>query len=452
MPRTTKKTTAPIEKHTIPTVPAAEQPYQVPENWRYYRIENLAIRLKRGKTPKYTQNSEILVFAQKCNQKDGTIIMEKAQFLDPMKALQYSEEEFLQDKDIIINSTGTGTLGRVGLYRTEYALPYNKVLPDSHITVLRLSKLVNQKYMYLYLQLKQDYLEQQGVGSTNQKELKPDSISIIPIPLPPLAEQQRIVDRIERLFAKLDEAREKAQAVVDGFENRKAAILHKAFTGELTKRWREERGIGMESWTSVIMNSVLDVRDGTHDSPKYFDIGYPLVTSKNLKNGMITDKDIKYISKDDYDKINERSKVDKGDILFAMIGTIGNPVVVEDEPVYAIKNVALFKNIGKINPYFVRYYLESKTVIDKMEREAKGSTQKFVSLGYLRNFIISKPSDLEQNKVVQLINHLLTSERHARDLAESVIAQIDGMKKAILARAFRGELGTNEPGEPACEV
>ena len=88
--------------------------------------------------------------------------------------------------------------------------------------------------MYYYLKSKQDYLEQQGVGTTNQKELRPETIGNIVIPLPPLPEQQRIVNRIESLFAKLDEAKERAQAVVDGFEDRKAAILHKAFTGELT--------------------------------------------------------------------------------------------------------------------------------------------------------------------------------------------------------------------------
>ena len=440
MPRTKKTTTPSNPPKTIPTVPEAEWPYKVPENWRWVRLGSLGYT-NIGLTYKPADKSDDgIIVLRSCNILEGHIVYD-----DIVKVkINIPDSKMSQKGDILIcaRNGSKSLVGKsaiidkdgmsYGAFMAIFRSPYNRMI-----------------YYYLNSQYFRDIIDHE-VGTTTINQVTQQLIKELPFPLPPLAEQQRIVDRIERLFAKLDEAREKAQAVVDGFENRKAAILHKAFTGELTKKWREERGIGMESWTSVIMNSVLDVRDGTHDSPKYFDIGYPLVTSKNLKNGMITDKDIKYISKDDYDKINERSKVDKGDILFAMIGTIGNPVVVEDEPVYAIKNVALFKNIGKINPYFVRYYLESKTVIDKMEREAKGSTQKFVSLGYLRNFIISKPSDLEQNKVVQLINHLLTSERRARDLAESVIAQIDGMKKAILARAFRGELGTNVPGEPAC--
>ena len=267
------------------------------------------------------------------------------------------------------------------------------------------------------------------------------------IPLPPFAEQQRIVDRIESLFDKLDEAKEKAQAVVDSFETRKAAILHQAFSGKLTANWRVEHGISMDSWKCVKFSDVLDVRDGTHDSPTYHDMGYPLITSKNLKDGQITDNDIRYISKEDYEKINERSKVDIGDILFAMIGTIGNPVVVQNEPQFAIKNMALFKNIGRINPYFVKYYLESKTVNDKMQKDAKGSTQKFVSLGYLRAFLIDVPLELEQMEIVHILDNLLVEEQQAKEAAEAVLDQIDLMKKSILARAFRGELGTNDPSE-----
>ena len=121
----------------------------------------------------------------------------------------------------------------------------------------------------------------------------------MPLPLPPLPEQQRIIDRIESLFAKLDEAKQKAQDALDSFETRKAAILHKAFTGELTARWRNEHGVGIESWEKHEFNDILDVRDGTHDSPTYLDQGFPLITSKNLKDGKITDKDLKFISKED---------------------------------------------------------------------------------------------------------------------------------------------------------
>lgn len=130
-----------------------------------------------------------------------------------------------------------------------------------------------------------------------------------------------------------------------------------------------------------------------------------------------------------------------------MIGTIGNPVVIKDKPNYAIKNVALFKNIKKVNPYFVKYYLETKEVRDKMDRDAKGSTQRFVSLEYLRNFPIPIPTEAEQIELVKRVDNLLEKEQQAKSAAEAALTQIDTMKKSILARAFRGELGTNDPAE-----
>ena len=160
----------------------------------------------------------------------------------------------------------------------------------------------------------------------------------------------------------------------------------------------------MKGWETKKLGDVYDVRDGTHDSPKYYENGYPLITSKNLKsNGLIFDN-VKYISENDYKKINERSEVHKGDVLFAMIGTIGNPIVVEVEPDFAIKNVALFKVSQNQDSYFLKYYLQTDYVQSKMQKEAKGSTQKFVGLGYLRNFPIAIPPLPEQKRIVTILD------------------------------------------------
>ena len=260
------------------------------------------------------------------------------------------------------------------------------------------------------------------------------------LPLPPKETQQKIVDIIDALFAKLDIAQEKVEQVLAESENRRSAILHNAFSGKLTEKWREENNVSFDSWNEGILKNVLDVRDGTHDSPAFQEEGYPLITSKNLKNEKIIFNDIKFISKDDYDKINQRSKVEIGDILFAMIGTIGNPVVVDSEPNYAIKNVALLKSINKINPYFVKYYLLSAYVKNKMIKEAKGSTQKFVSLGYLRSFPIVIPLLKEQQEIVRLLDKFLSVEDKVKSTCQNTLEAIATMRKSILAKAFRGEL------------
>ncbi len=160
-------------------------------------------------------------------------------------------------------------------------------------------------------------------------------------------------------------------------------------------------------WKWVTINDEFDVRDGTHDSPKYQNNGFPLITSKNLGSDGLNFEKVKYISEDDFVEISKRSKVDKGDILFAMIGTIGNPVVVEVEPSFAIKNVALFKPRAKRRSmYFLRYFLSSPHIIETMMKDSKGAAQKFVGLGYLRKFNFPLPPLVEQERIVEKLNAL----------------------------------------------
>ena len=418
------KELSPEEKLQQAFVPAEEQPYPIPENWCWIKLHFVCEYLKAG------------------GDKPASFVEKKdKEHLIPVVANGIENEGIIGFTNIgqisagTVSVSGRGTIGYSFLREYEY-------VPVVRLIVIKPRKNLLPHYLKFIF----DVFEEKGTGSSIPQLTVPMIKDKI-IPLPPLPEQLRIVSRIESLFAKLDEAKEKAQAVVNSFELRKSAILHKAFTGELTERWRKEHGVGLESWINTIFKSILDVRDGTHDSPEYVDVGYALVTSKNLKDGKITDKNLKYISQDDYNKINARSKVDIGDILFAMIGTIGNPVVIKDKPNYAIKNVALFKNIKKVNPYFVKYYLQTKEVRDTMDRDAKGSTQRFVSLEYLRNFPIPIPTEAEQIELVERVNNLLEKEQQTKEAAEAVLSQIDTMKKAILARAFRGELGTNDPAE-----
>ena len=181
-------------------------PFAIPENWCWCRLNMLCTKeIKRGKAPKYTEKSNTLVFAQKCNTKKGTINISLAQYLDENVLKKYPPELFMKYNDIVINSTGTGTLGRVGIFEEcddIYGFP---IVPDSHITTIRVSELIVAKYIYALLKLKQPYLENVGEGSTNQKELRPDVLSNILIPLPPVLEQKQIVATINSINIKLDE-------------------------------------------------------------------------------------------------------------------------------------------------------------------------------------------------------------------------------------------------------
>lgn len=204
-------------------------------------------------------------------------------------------------------------------------------------------------------------------------------------------------------------------------------------------------GLIPHDWEVKTLGEICDVRDGTHDSPKYVKSGYPLVTSKNLNNGIIDFENIQYISKDDYDKINERSKADVGDILYAMIGTIGNPVLITKEPDFAIKNVALFKDIKKVCQAYIRYFFDSNDTIKRIMEDASGSNQKFIPLGYFRKMpIILPPTLAEQERIAgalssidTLIGALTEQIEKKRHIKQGAMQQLLTGKKRLAG--FTGE-------------
>ncbi|MDX5437233.1 MAG: restriction endonuclease subunit S, partial [Pontibacter sp.] len=195
-----------------------------------------------------------------------------------------------------------------------------------------------------------------------------------------------------------------------------------------------------EGWVEVEVSEVFDVRDGTHDSPKYNESGFALVTSKNIKNGLIDLYNVNYISEEDYLEINKRSKVDKGDLLFSMIGTIGNSALITEEPNYAIKNVALFKPINEVKSKFLGYYLNAPKVQDKMLKEAKGTTQKFVGLGYLRTFPLILPPLAEQKRIVAKLDEAFQHLDTLRARLERIPELLKNFRQSVLTQAVTGKL------------
>jgi type I restriction enzyme S subunit len=210
-------------------------------------------------------------------------------------------------------------------------------------------------------------------------------------------------------------------------------------------------------WEWCKLNDCLDVRDGTHDTPKYVTSGYPLVTSKNLRNGIIDFKGALFISKEDHEAISCRSKVDENDILYAMIGTVGNPVLVRHKDFdFSIKNMALFKHVGDfVFMDYVYWYLYYAQV--DMKAYASGGVQTFVSLGYLRNYLIPLPPLAEQRRIVAKIEELMPLvERYGKaqqaldQLNESLPARL---RQSILQEAIQGRLVPQDPKEePASEL
>ena len=178
-----------------------EIPFDIPDAWEWVRLENCCSKeIRRGKSPKYIDESGTLVFAQKCNTKHNGIDIGLALYLDESTLGKYPTDEFMQDGDVVVNSTGTGTLGRVGFYRTSdnhIGLP---IVPDSHVTVIRGDNSIQSFYLYVFMKANQSKIEKDGEGATNQKELKSLTLKEMLVPMPPASEQKRIEVAITKAF------------------------------------------------------------------------------------------------------------------------------------------------------------------------------------------------------------------------------------------------------------
>ena len=229
-----------------------------------------------------------------------------------------------------------------------------------------------------------------AIGNLNKHDLDEQNV---------LVPSQKEQSAIGTFFSTLDQQITLHQRKLDKLKSVKQAYLSEMFPAE-GERVPKRRFPGFtDAWELRKLNNIADVRDGTHNSPRYIEFGYPLVTSKNIKNGQVNFEDIQYISSFDYEEINKRSKVNINDILMGMIGTVGNLALVREEPKFAIKNVALIKNIGVINVEFLYHYLGSYVIERQLQNSLDGGTQKFISLNKIRHLDITFPTLPEQEAI-----------------------------------------------------
>lgn len=264
--------------------------------------------------------------------------------------------------------------------------------------------------------------------STGVPSLSKVIISNVKTYVPSLEEQQKIAS----LFTELDSLIQSAEKELEGYRELKQGMLQKMFPkkGEKVPEIRFPEFTG--DWEQLKLSEVSDVRDGTHDSPSYQNEGHPFVTSKNVKDGYINYDDIQYISDEDFNNINKRSKVDINDILMGMIGTIGNLALIRTEPDFAIKNVALIKDTKQISYLYLYYYLQSPSTENQLLSGLDGGTQKFISLKKIRELNVSIPSESEQLKIGEYFQNL-------DSLIASQQQELDGykeLKKGLLQQMF----------------
>ena len=429
-----KKTALTIEERLQQAlVPAEEQPYEVPENWVWVRlIGNVNLCLDGYRKP--------------INSNERAKRVGNVPYYGATGQVGWIDDYLTNEHLVLLGEDGAPFLD---LLKDKAYIIFGEAWVNNHAHILKsyFGEIGNVFLMhYLNMVDYKDY-----VKGTTRLKLTQGSMQLMPFPLPPLSEQQRIVERIEELFAKLDEAKERLQEVVDSFAVRKAAILHKAFTGELTKQWRLENGVSDESWEEKKGEEFFEyVTSGSRGWAKYYsDKGSIFVRMGNLNHGTIEldFSDIQYVELPDQVE-GQRSKLQKNDILISItadVGMIG--LVREDMDAYINQHVALARPKDNLYAEFLAWYFVSDVGLKQMQNKQRGATKIGLGLQDIRNIILKIPTLPEQHEIVRLIDALLARERAAQQAAEQALASIDLMKKSILARAFRGELSTNKASE-----
>ncbi|MCM1326019.1 MAG: restriction endonuclease subunit S [Bacteroidales bacterium] len=407
-------------------LPADEQPYKVPDNWLWVALLNIAA-IKTGKRDANYGIDNGKYFFFTCAS-------------EPIRCENYS----FDCKAILL--AGNGNINNISMYEGKF-----EAYQRTYVVEIKAPFLT--EYFYYYFQYRWvDYNIDKMFG-TAIPYIRLGNLQKFPVSIPPLSEQQRIVTRIESLFAKLDGAKEKAQGVVDGFELRKSAIMHKAFTGKLTEKWRKKNRISLDSWKEQTVGQICkEVKVGIVIKPSQYYTdekrGTPAFRSANVRESHIDNFDWVYLDSVGMEQ-NKRSIVHTGDVLVVRSGNPGISCVVTEEfdGYNAIDILIAVPDQNQVTSQFLSAYTNSPFGKNLVTENKRGMALMHFNVKGYSNLPIKVPSLPEQEECIQTLAILLNKEQQAKEAAEAVLSQIDTMKKTILARAFCGKLGTNDLAE-----
>ena len=423
-----KETLTPEERLQAALVPESEQPYKVPGNWRWTFLKPIS-KIRTGKK----------------DANYGSVDGEYPFFTcaaEPIRCHGYSF-----DCNAILLA-GNGDINNISRYSGKFEA-YQRTY------VVEIIEPINIDYVFYWFKYRWFDFNKDKMFGTAIPYIRLGNLQEFPIPVPPLAQQQRIIDHIESLFAKLDEAKQKAQDALDSFETRKAAILHKAFTGELTAQWRKEHGVGMESWENLRLENLIEggPQNGLYKPQTAYGTGTKILRIDCFYKGAVLPwENLKRLalSKNEI----EQYHLNINDIVINRVNSmayLGKSALIRELPeecVFESNMMRIALNTRMVIPEYAIKYLNSVIGVQELRKNAKQAVnQASINQQDVKNVAIKLPKLDEQAEIVRLLDDLLAKEQQTKEAAEGVLGQIDLIKKAILALAFRGELGTNDPSE-----
>ena len=447
-----------------------DTPFDIPESWEWLRLIDVCEYIQRGKSPKYSPIKKYPVVAQKCNQWSGFSI-EKAQFIEPDSLSSYGPERLLQDNDLMWNSTGLGTLGRMAIYKTA-ANPYELAVADSHVTVIRpLKQFVLPEYLYYYFANPsvQSVIEDQADGTTKQKELATATIKAYLTPIPPLDEQRRILAKLSEVLPVVKNygvVYDETTAMQEAFpESLKKSILQEAVQGKLVpqdpsdepaealleriraekQRLIKEGKIKKDKHESVIFrrdNSHYEKLDGVErciDDELPFEIpenwrwcrlgtiaavlggkripagrkltefntGHVYIRVSDMTDGGVSTDRLLYVPEDIYPSISKYI-INKADVFITVAGTIGRVGKIPDE----LDGANMTENADRlvlagVNQDWLIKVLQSGMIQEQIAQATTQVGQPKLAIARIERFLIPLPPLAEQHRIVQRIEELL---------------------------------------------
>lgn len=424
------------EKLQNALVSKEEQPYKIPNNWCWTYFKDIFYIENGYAFKKIDYKKEGIPLVRISNIENGIVNINECIYVNK---LEKNEEKYVIEKGDLLIALSGATTGKNGVYYLDEIAYLNQRI--GNIKIKNKEKVLNE-YRNYYIALKNEDILNLAYGGA-QPNISPKVIEFISIPLPPIKEQQRIVNRIESLFAKLDRAKELIENTLAQFEQNKMAILHKAFTGELTVKWRKENNINEKNFfNKVKLKNVIKLISGRDVSvslcnDKSIGIPYILGASNIKDNKFFIERWIE----------NPVVVSEKNDILLSVKGTIGKLYLQKEEKINISRQIMALRALNELNTHYLYYFLLREC--ERLKFEGNGLIPG-ISRKDILDLNILLPTLEEQQEIVNILDNLLAKYNKIKNL-EQQLEKIELLKKAILAKVFRGELGTNNPDEESAE-
>lgn len=396
------------------------------KNWEVKYLDDVCELITCGVAARPNYVDEGIPFLSAKNVKDGQVIWNGYNCISEATHKELTKNNKPLKGDLLY--TRVGSYGEAAVIEDNYEFSVFVSL-----TLIKVDKsILNSYYLKHYLnseavkRLAKASISGSGVGNLNV-----GTVRKFPITFPSLSEQKRIVSILDEAFAAIAKAKANAEQNLKNAKELFESYLQRLF----------ENG----DWETKKLNEITEVKDGTHDSPKYIKEGIPFVTQKNIKPDGLSFDDTKFITETDHKKFYKRSNVTYGDILISMIGANrGMAAIVDDKRVFSIKNVGLIKTSENINIHYLLHYLKSSMAMKYVMYMSNGGAQEFVGLTALRSFPIPLPPLNEQKTIVRQLDALQAETQKLEAVYQKKIKDLEELKKSILQKAFAGELKTEK--------